>query len=109
MTSLRELAHARAGDKGGTADLTVIARDAAAFARLRVQLTATVVAAHFADLPLTAVDRYELPQLLALKFVLHDALGPGVTTTLSLDPHGKALSSCLLALELLDPAPGPAT
>lgn len=100
MTSVRELAHARTGDKGGTADLTVIAHDDDAFARLRVQLTASAVADHFADLPLTTVDRYELPRLRALKFVLHGALGTGVTTTLALDPHGKALSSCLLALEL---------
>lgn len=100
MTSLRELALARSGDKGGIADLTVIAVDDAAFARLRQQLTAAVVRDHFDDLPVTRVDRHELPQLRALKFVLHDALGAGVSSTLALDPHGKALSSCLLALEL---------
>ena len=105
VTRLRELAHARSGDKGGTADLTVIAFDAAAYARLRRQLTALVVQRHFDDLPVTRVDRYELPHLHALKFVLHDALGAGVTSTLALDPHGKALSSCLLALDLPDDRP----
>lgn len=100
MTTLRELALARAGDKGGTADLTVVAFDDAAFTHLREHLTAARVQQHFADLPVTGVDRYELPQLHALKFVLHDALGGGVSATLALDPHGKALSSCLLALEL---------
>ena len=46
------------------------------------------------------MDRYEIPQLLALKFVLHDALGGGVTQTLNLDAHGKCLSSCLLGLSM---------
>lgn len=94
------LAHARSGDKGGTADLTVVAVDDAAFARLRRDLTADIVLDFFADLPVTRVDRYEVPRLRALKFVMHDALGRGVTTTLALDPHGKALSSCLLDLDL---------
>lgn len=105
MTQLRALAQARAGDKGGIADLTVVAVDDTSFARLRRQLTAAEVRAHFSDLPITRVDRHELPQLRALKFVLHDALGAGVTSTLALDPHGKALSSCLLALDLPDETP----
>ena len=99
---LRSLAQARSGDKGGISDLTVIAHDDAAYARLVDHLSAAVVQRYFADLPITSVDRYELPQLRALKFVLHGALGGGVTATLSLDAHGKCLSSCLLALELPD-------
>jgi hypothetical protein len=102
VTRLRQLAHARAGDKGGIADLTVVAFDDEGYTRLCRQLTAELVRQHFTDLPVTRVDRYELPQLRALKFVMHDALGRGVTSTLSLDPHGKALSSCLLSLEVPD-------
>ena len=99
---LRALAHARSGDKAGIADLTVVAHDADAYVRLERELTAERVQASFHDLPVTSVDRYELPQLQALKFVLHGALGGGVTATLALDAHGKCLSSCLLALELAD-------
>jgi len=102
VTPLRELAHARAGDKGGVADLTVVAFDDEGYCRLQRQLTSELVMRHFTDLPVTRVDRYELPQLRSLKFVMHDALGRGVTSTLSLDPHGKALSSCLLSVELPD-------
>ena len=98
---LHELAHARAGDKGDTADITVVAYDPADYDRLREELTADRVARHFSDLPVSSVDRYELPQLHALKFVLHGALGGGVTETLNLDAHGKSLSSSLLALELV--------
>ena len=97
---LRDLAHARSGDKGGVSDLTVVAFDDAKYSVLADRLTADVVHRWFADLPVTSVDRHELPQLRALKFVLHDALGGGVTATLSLDAHGKCLSSCLLALDL---------
>lgn len=99
---LRSIAHARSGDKAGTTDLTVVARDEAGYSRLVGQLTSAVVRTYFDDLPVTEVERHELPQLRALKFVLHGALGGGVTSTLALDAHGKCLSSCLLALELRD-------
>jgi hypothetical protein len=97
---LRELAHARSGDKGATSDITVVAFDDAAYDRLRDQLSNDRVREYFHDLPISAVDRYELPQLHALKFVLHGALGGGVTQTLNLDAHGKSLSSCLLAIHI---------
>jgi hypothetical protein len=99
---LRALAHVRSGDKGGVSDLTVVAHDDVAYAALEERLTADAVRDWFDDLPVTRVDRHELPRLRALKFVLHDALGGGVTATLALDAHGKCLSSCLLALELDD-------
>ena len=101
---LHELAHSRTGDKGNTSDISVIAYRPADYERLRTHLTAARVRAHFADVVLGAVDRYELPQLFALKFVLHSALGGGVTRSLSLDAHGKTLGSCLLELELELPA-----
>ena len=97
---LRELAHARSGDKGGTSDITVVAFDGRGYDALRRELSADRVREYFADLPISAVDRYEVPQLLALKFVLHGALGGGVTQTLNLDAHGKCLSSCLLGLSM---------
>jgi hypothetical protein len=97
---LRDLAHARSGDKGGTSDITVVALDATRYDVLKRELSTDRVREHFADLPVSAVDRYELPQLHALKFVLHGALGGGVTETLNLDAHGKCLSSCLLGLSI---------
>jgi hypothetical protein len=97
---LRDLAHARSGDKGGTSDITVVAFDAASYDVLSRELSADRVRDYFPDLPISAVDRYEIRQLLALKFVLHGALGGGVTQTLNLDAHGKCLSSCLLGLPM---------
>lgn len=97
---LHDLAHARSGDKGDTSDITVIAYRPGDYPFLREHLTADRVHRHFADLSTSAVDRYELPQLHALKFVLHNALDGGVTRTLNLDAHGKTLSSCLLEIEL---------
>jgi hypothetical protein len=66
------------------------------------------VRAHFAGTVQGAVERYELPGLGALNFVLHDTLGGGVTRSLSLDAHGKSLSGCLLEMELPDPQRRPA-
>ncbi len=99
---LRDIAHARSGDKGGTSDITVVAYDAAGYELLQRDVTAERVREYFPDLPISAVERYELPQLHALKFVLHGALGGGVTRTLNLDAHGKCLSSCLLGLIMSD-------
>ncbi|MBN8872538.1 MAG: hypothetical protein J0H67_06860 [Rhodospirillales bacterium] len=100
---LRDLAHARTGDKGNTSNISVIAHDPGDFAFLCEHVTADRVRAHFAGTVLGAVERYELPGLGALNFVLHEALGGGVTRSLSLDAHGKSLSGCLLELELPDP------
>lgn len=99
---LYDLAHARAGDKGTDSDISVIAYDPGDYDFLREHLTAERVQRHFTDIVRGAVDRYEVPQLYALKFVLHDALEGGVTRTLNLDIHGKSLSSSLLELELPD-------
>jgi hypothetical protein len=99
---LVDLAHARSGDKGDIADITVVARDPGTYAHLRALITAEAVAAHFADLAPSTVERFELPRLHALKFVLHDALDGGVTRSLRLDVHGKCLSSCLLEMDVPD-------
>jgi len=97
---LRDLAHARSGDKGDTSNVSVIAYDHADFDRIARTVTVERVKAHLAGVVLGEVERYELPELGALNFVLHRALAGGVTRSLALDTHGKCLSSCLLALEI---------
>jgi hypothetical protein len=97
---LRDLAHARSGDKGDTSNVSVIAYDRADFDRIARTVTVERVKAHLAGVVLGEVERYELPELGALNFVLHRALAGGVTRSLALDTHGKCLSSCLLALEI---------
>jgi hypothetical protein len=97
-----DIAHGRAGDKGNTANISAIAYDEAGWATLRRRLTAERVMAEFAHLAGGPVTRYELPRLRALNFVIENALGGGVTRTLSQDFHGKSLSSLLLAIELPD-------
>jgi hypothetical protein len=97
---LYELAHARAGDKGDTTILSLIAYRAEDFPLLREQVTPDAVKRHFAGVIRGEVTRYELPHLSALQFVGHDALGGGVTTSLALDTHGKSLSSALLQMEI---------
>ena len=99
---LRELAHARTGDKGNISNISVIAHDPGDYAFLAEHVTAASVRAHFAGVVRGHVERYELPGIGALNFVLHEALGGGVTRSLSLDPHGKSLSSSLLEMELPD-------
>ncbi|WP_416978991.1 hypothetical protein [Streptomyces sp. T028] len=99
---LYDFADARSGDKGTCADITVIARRPADFPLLRDQVTADRVRAHLADVARGTVRRYEVAGLAALKFVLEDALDGGVTRSLALDAHGKALAMCLLEMELPD-------
>ena len=102
MRTLRELAHSRTGDKGDTSNISVIAFDEGDYPLLVRHVTAERVRAHFAGIVHGSVTRYELPQLSALNFVLEGALGGGVTRSLSLDAHGKSLSSALLNLTIPD-------
>ena len=99
---LRELAHARTGDKGDVSNISVIAYEPSDFAFLAEHVTALRVRAHLTGTVRGEVVRYELPALGALNFVLQGALGGGVTRSLALDMHGKSLSSSLLELELPD-------
>lgn len=102
-SSLRQLAHSRTGDKGDTSNISVIAYRAEDYPRLCQWLTAERVAAHFAELLDPAagpVRRYELPGVHALNFVLPGILRGGVTRSLALDAHGKALGAALLDLQL---------
>lgn len=100
---LREIAHARAGDKGNISNISVIAYEGGDYAFLAEHVTAERVKTHFADIIGGKVERYELPNLGALNFVIHEALGGGVTRSLFLDAHGKSLSSSFLEMELPDP------
>jgi hypothetical protein len=99
---LREIAHSRAGDKGNTSNLSLIAFDAADYALLERHVTAERVKAHFAGIVHGDVQRYTLPQLGAMNFVMRQALGGGVTRSLALDAHGKCLSSVLLEMDIPD-------
>lgn len=99
---LRELAHARTGDKGDTSQISVIAHDEGDYAFLAEHVTAARVRAHFAALGAAEVIRYELPGLGALNFVMPGALAGGVTRSLRLDAHGKCLGAVLLELEIPD-------
>lgn len=101
---LREIAHSRAGDKGNTSNLSLIAFDPGDYALLESQVTAERVKAHFAGIVKGEVTRYTLPHLGAMNFVMQQALGGGVTRSLALDAHGKCLSSVLLELEISGPA-----
>jgi hypothetical protein len=100
MPKLHELAHCRAGDKGNTSTLSVIAYRVEDFPLLARQVTAAAVARHLHGIVRGEIRRYELPQLRALQFVCEDALAGGVTTSLALDAHGKSLSSALLEMEI---------
>jgi hypothetical protein len=95
---LRDIAHTRTGDKGNRSTISVIAYDRQHFELIEKYLTSEKVLAHFAGIVKGPVVRYSLPQLGALNFVMHNALGGGVTRSLSLDAHGKCLSAKLLSL-----------
>jgi hypothetical protein len=100
MPRLYELAHCRAGDKGDTSILSLIAYRQESYPLLVQRVTVDAVRAHLSDIVRGDIKRYELPQLGALQFVCAHALAGGVTTSLSLDAHGKALSYALLQMEI---------
>jgi L-cysteine desulfidase len=97
---LVHLAHARSGDKGDTANVGVIAYDEVHFDLLREQLTPAAVKAHFGTMVLGDVERFELPNLSALNFLLHGALGGGGTMSLMNDAQGKVFSTAILRMEI---------
>jgi hypothetical protein len=99
---LIELAHARSGDKGDTANVGIIARDPNDYPILVREVTAARVKEHFKGVVLGEVQRYELPNLGALNFLLHESLDGGGTLSLKADPQGKTYSSALLRLEIDD-------
>ena len=97
---LIKLAHARSGDKGDTANVGIIALKPEYYPVLREQLTTERVKAHFGDMVKGPVERFEMPNIGALNFLLHNALGGGGTLTLKHDAQGKTLSSAFLRMEI---------
>ena len=97
---LSELAHTRSGDKGDTCNIGVIAFREADYPVLAREVTAERVKRYFGDLVQGNVERFELPSLGALNFLLHGALGGGGTVSLRTDAQGKTFGAALLALEI---------
>ena len=97
---LSELAHTRSGDKGDTCNIGVIALREADYPVLAREVTADRVKRHFGDLVQGTVERFELPNLGALNFLLHHSLGGGGTVSLKTDAQGKTLSAALLRMEI---------
>ena len=95
---LRDLCGARSGDKGDISDLSLFADDEAAYEAIKAAVTAERVKAHFGDLVKGRVDRYEAPNVLALKFVMYDALGGGAPRSLRSDNLGKTHAASLLRM-----------
>jgi hypothetical protein len=97
---LARLAHARSGDKGDTANVGLIALRDAFYPLLAREVTAERVKAHFKGICRGEVERFELPNLGALNFLLHESLGGGGTLSLMTDAQGKTFSTALLRMEI---------
>ncbi len=97
---LVDIAHARSGDKGDTANIGLIALKPEYYPLLVKQVTAARVARHFKGMITGKVERFELPNLHALNFLLHGALDGGGTISLKTDAQGKVFSTALLRMEI---------
>jgi hypothetical protein len=101
---LNRIAHARSGDKGDRADIGLFAYDAATYAVLKREVTAERVAEHFKGVASGAVERFDLDNIWALKFVLNAALQGGGSRSLRIDSLGKTMGAALLRMEIEAPA-----
>jgi len=97
---LIDIAHARSGDKGDTANIGLIARDEKHYPILKKYVTAEEVKSFFGEMVKGDVERFELPNLGALNFLLHGALGGGGTKSLMTDAQGKTFAAALLRMEI---------
>lgn len=97
---LRDIAHARSGDKGDAGNVGVIAYDDKGFEIIRKYLTTERVKKHFEGICFGKVERYEMPNIRAINFLLHNTLGGGGTVSLKHDAQGKILASAMLRMEL---------
>ena len=97
---LRRVAHARSGDKGDASNVGLIAASPALYEVLRSEVTPARVKAHFASICHGEVERFEVPNLHAFNFILHDSLGGGGTESLNEDAQGKTHAQGLLELEI---------
>jgi hypothetical protein len=100
VVKLREIAHARAGDKGNISNISLWAYDPLHYAGIKRQVTAERLKKTYPHLIRGEVERYALDDLHGLNFVLRDALEGGVNSSLNLDSHGKSWSYLLLALDV---------
>jgi hypothetical protein len=108
VVRLGQIAIARSGDKGGASNVGVIAPDLETYQVLCNILTADRVADHFSEICRGPVDRFELPNLFALNFILHDSLGGGGAASLKTDAQGKTHGLGMLYIELdLPDSPAP--
>lgn len=96
---LKDIAHGRSGDKGDAANIGIIAFDDKGYEVIQKHLTAERVKKHFEGICFGKVERFELPNIRALNFLLHITLGGGGTVSLKHDAQGKTLASALLRLE----------
>ena len=107
LVQLLSIAHARSGDKGDTANVGLIALRPEFYPILVQEVTAERVKKHFEGVCLGKVERYELPNLGALNFLLHESLDGGGTLSLKADAQGKTYSAALLRMEIeVDSLPG---
>lgn len=97
---LREIAHGRSGDKGDAANIGIIAYDDNGYKLIDKHLTAEKVKKHFEGICHGKVERYEMPNIRALNFILNNTLGGGGTVSLKLDAQGKTLAAALLRMEI---------
>jgi len=97
---LKHICHARSGDKGDTANIGLIALQERYYPLIARYVTAERVKKHFEGIALGPVERFEMPNIWALNFLLHDALGGGGTKSLKNDAQGKTLSTALLRMEI---------
>ena len=97
---LLKICHARSGDKGDAANVGLIAREEKFYAVIKTKVTAAVVKKHFKGICNGKVERYELPNLWALNFLLHNTLGGGGTVSLKQDAQGKTIAAALLRMEI---------
>ena len=97
---LHTIAHARSGDKGDASNVGLIADSPALYDIIRREVTAERVKAHFREVCRGEVERFEVPNLLALNFILHDSLGGGGTESLKDDAQGKTHAQGLLQMEI---------
>lgn len=98
--ALRSLCQARSGDKADSSDVTIFAPNRAIYEVLVKELTPERVKSHFQGIVLGDVTRYEIPNVLAIKFLLDEALGGGAPSSLRIDNLGKAMGSAILRLEV---------
>ncbi len=100
LIKLRDISHARSGDKGDSSNIGLIANNAAAFEIIKEQVTCDRVKQHFGEIVQGEVERFELSNLLCLNFILHDSLGGGGSESLRNDAQGKTHAQGLLLMQI---------